>query len=492
MARNSCIRWFCYWWCLCICVLCSPVNAATRQNVTIPSNTDITAPGRGVATRSGDLLHVGVREGEYIEATRLNKKVPVNVTKTVDYSIPRTINQTKNLLKNNLASLLLTGVIAGSVAAVGWVMDEGTKVVKKPDPDTKYPPPQDVGWCSGSPGYCDSPSMTADTRAPTAMMAGQRVADDFKTTQSHPSWANPSVHMLNCTSNGTFCTMQLVGSIGNTWNFTVWRYGNCSSWESEIGGGCLSDEQRFIPVTDADIDATLAPYINSKDPEWLKGLLRESCQGSQSPEACMQSLRDNVTTSGPSTVVADKTTTTGTYLKPDGTVGTTKSETTTTYNIKYGPTYFDFSETKNTTTYKDDQKIGDETTKETDDVTEEKPAEEPKDDSAPCVTGCSGPAYEDLYKPTDKTKEKELDSYSSRVQQIPLMKAVVGLFNVNAPSTQCPVWQIHNQLDILGTTLPLDLVFDQHCLPWFQDKKYFIQAIVLIGFAYVSIRIGLL
>jgi len=474
---------------LCICVLCSPVNAATRQNVTIPSNTDITAPGRGVASRSGDALRVGVQEGEYIEAARLNKKLPVKVLKTVDYSIPRTLTQAKGILKTNLGQIVIGGVISGAVAAVGWVMsDENTKPKLKKKVSEGTPVPVDqYGWVAGN--FCVGRKfVSVDALAKCAV--AERQAD-----MGRYGWTISVDRIVS--NSASFKTIYLgqansSGSYIATATATATQQGTCKAPGYVAGDQCVTGEPTYEEVTAAEIDQKFDAYAATKDGEWLKSLLREACQGSGSLESCMQSLRVNTSTSGPSSVTADKTVTTGTYTKPDGTIGTTKAETTTNYNIKYGPTYFDFSEHKTTITYKDDAKVGEETTTETDDVTEEKPAEEDKEDSAPCATGCDGPAYTDLYKPTEKTKEKELDSYSSRVQQIPLMKAVVGLFNVNAPGGQCPIWQIHNQLDILGTTLPLDLVFDQHCLPWFQDKKYFIQAIVLIGFAYVSIRIGLL
>jgi hypothetical protein len=474
---------------LCICVLCSPVNAATRQNVTIPSNTDITAPGRAVASRSGDALRVGVQEGEYIEAARLNKKLPVKVLKTVDYSIPRTITQAKGILKTNLGQIVIGGVISGAVAAVGWVMsDENTKPKLKKKISEGAPVPVDqYGWVAGN--YCSGRKFASVSEvASCGVKALQSVVSPAYIAKIDSiSGANTDFQTiylgLTYTPDGSY---RINGSV------TAQRQGQCKAPGRVVGDQCVTGEPTYEDVTPADIDQKFDSYAATQNGEWLKSLLRETCQGSGSLESCMQSLRVNTSTSGPSSVTADKTVSTGTYTKPDGTIGTTKTETTTNYNIKYGPTYFDFSEHKTTITYKDDAKVGEETTTETDDVTDEKPAEEDKEDSAPCSTGCDGPAYTDLYKPTEKTKEKELDSYSSRVQQIPLMKAVVGLFNVNAPGGQCPIWQIHNQLDILGTTLPLDLVFDQHCLPWFQDKKYFIQAIVLIGFAYVSIRIGLL
>ncbi|MCU9948262.1 hypothetical protein [Pseudomonas sp. PDM13] len=494
MARNSGIRRLGLRWGFGICILCASVTAfgATRQNVTIPNNTDITAPGRAVATKGSGVVHVAAQEGEYIAASNLNKRVPVKVLKTVDYSIPRTINQAKGILKGNLANLVVGGLIAGGVAAVGWVMDEGTKTVKKPVPETMYEPITNTGWCMGTYSSCQSPTGTADTRAATATGSAALVLKDFQSFQDHPTWHNGAHYeIISCEPN--YCQMALVGGQGGYWTFSVHKYGNCDSWESGPGGGCPSKDPQYVPVTDADLDSTFTDYANGQGADWLKGLIRESCAGSSNPEGCMQSLRDNVTTSGPATVSGGTTTTTGTYLKPDGTYGSTRTDITTNYNIKYGPTYFDYTENKTSTSYKDGEKTSEETTTDDEEVTDDKPAEEEdKEVADPCLSGCDGPAYQDMYSPSDKTKEDEIDSYSSRVKNIPIMKAVVGLFDVDAGSSACPVWETHTEAQIWGHMFQIDLVFDYHCLPWFVDLRMFVQAIVMIGFAYVAIRIGLL
>ncbi|WP_146603026.1 hypothetical protein [Pseudomonas sp. 57B-090624] len=422
---------------------------------------------KSVATRAGDVLKVGVHEGEYIEAHKLNKKVPVKVLKTVDYSIPRTINAGKSLLKSNLGQLLLTGVIMGAVSAVDWVMEEGVKpgggterkLVKKV-PGTV----EGIGLPYKGAGFSGMGCSAARQYGPGVYSGGGWV---YVVSAGTPYTKAPFTYVGNCDDP------YLSQAFASDFPINV-------------------SPDSTVEVTPEEIDQKFGDYAAAQDAEWLKGLLRESCQGSQSPEACMQSLRDQVTTSGPATVTADKTVSTGTYLKPDGTYGSTRTETTTNYNIKYGPTYFDFTENKAVTIYKDGEKVSDETTGETDDVTEEKPAEEDKEDADPCVTGCDGPAYKDLYQPTDKTKEGEIDSYSSRVKNIPLMKAVIGLFDVQVQGAQCPIWETHQQMELLGETMNIDLVFDYHCLPWFIDKKTYVQAIVLIGFMYLAIRIGLL
>ncbi|CAN7478048.1 hypothetical protein LJR232_003108 [Aquipseudomonas alcaligenes] len=422
---------------------------------------------KSVATRAGDVLKVGVQEGEYIEAHKLNKKVPVKVLKTVDYSIPRTINAGKSLLKSNLGQLLLTGVIMGAVSAVDWVMEEGVKPGGGKEKKLVKKVPGAVDGV-GLPYYGDgSSSCWFANGAKDGVYTSQDNSWTYAITTGAPFTGSGFSYVSNCAPKYVSQRMTAQHPL-------------------------VVGPESTVEVTPEEIDQKFGEYAAAQDAEWMKSLLRESCQGSQSPEACMQSLRDQVTTSGPATVTADKTVSTGTYLKPDGTYGTTRTEVTTNYNIKYGPTYFDFSEQKATTIYKDGDKVSDETTGETDDVTDEKPAEEDKEDADPCLTGCDGPAYADLYKPTDKTKEGEIDSYSSRVKNIPIMKAVVGLFDVDIGSSACPVWESHEGVDIWGYTFQVDLVFDYHCLPWFVDLRVFVQTIVMIGFAYIAIRIGLL
>lgn len=484
----------CVWWCLLLCVV--PIaHSATRQNVTIPNNTDITAPGRAVATKGSGVIHVAAQEGEYIAASNLNKRVPVKVLKTIDYSIPRTINQAKSILKGNLANLVVGGLIAGGVAAVGWVMDEGTKTVKKPVPETMYEPITNTGWCMGTYSGCESPTMTADTRSATAMGSAALVLKDFQSVQSHPTWHNgASYEIISCQPN--YCQMALVGGQGvGYWTFSVHKYGNCESWESGPGGGCPSGDPQYVPVTDADLDTTFADYANGQNAEWLKGLLRESCSGSSNPEGCMKSLRDNVTLSGPSSVSGGTTTSTGTYTKPDGTTGTTQTITNTTYNIKYGPTYFDYTENKNVTSYRDGDKTGEETTSDGEDPVDEVP---PKEDTEqeqaipqPCSTLCDGPAYQDLYTPSSDTKEDALDDYASRVTSIPIIASVGGFFDINA-NAACPIWSQQVYADMGIGIIDWTLTFDFFCTELAMSLYPWASAVLCLVAGWVAFRWGIL
>lgn len=207
----------------------------------------------------------------------------------------------------------------------------------------------------------------------------------------------------------------------------------------------------------------------------------------------MQDLQDFHDVSGPTTVSGPSTTTTGTYTRSDGTTGTTSSTTNTTYNIAYGPDYFDYSTTVTNTTTKDGVTTGTDTTTDSPEVTEETPPEDEEEDDAPspCASNCDGPAYTDLYKKTDKTKEHELDSYKSRVQSIPIIAAVSGLFNVSVGGA-CPIWSYHGAVSIISASLPIDLDFDFHCQPWFVAFGPWIKTVLLVVCTYYAIRIGIL
>lgn len=477
MARDSGIRRLCVRWTICICVLCASITSfgATRQNVSIPSGSTITSTG--TAAKGTGVVSVSVHEGEYIAANNLNKRVPVKVIKTIDYSIPRTINHVKTGLRANLANLVVGGVIAGMVTGLDWVMGEGGKITKK-ESSLDGNPVSNAGSSFGPDQYCSVYGASALGKITIVNNNGSTyavVAAPFKEFQSTWLPQGYTQHLSSCVGTPTFM-----------WDENgMWpRSGAKLISVSDI-------KSNEAPLTEADI-SRIDGYVSGQGADWLRDLIRESCEGSPNPAGCYASLQEQTRTSGPAIVQGGTTTTTGTYTKPDGVTGTTSTVTNTNFNINYGPSYFDFTENKTVTTYKDGEKTGEETTTDGDEVTDETPSDDDKENAAPCVTGCDGPAYKDLYQPTNKTKEDEIDSYSSRVKNIPIMKAVIGLFDVDAGSTACPVWESHYQLEVWGHSSQVDLVFDYHCLPWFVDLRVFVQTIVMIGFVYIAIRIGLL
>lgn len=466
------------WWCFLLCVLPVTANAATRQMVPIPS--DSKALNVGAASKASGLLKVGVLEGEFIAGQTLNRKTPIKVLKTIDYSIPRTITRLKSFLKVSPAQAIGSVFILGAVEAVGWVMSPDNTLAKKKI-DYQYPAAPNFYYTFS--GY------------PNNKFNSIRDAYDFGVSNFNPTGykdiklvyspsgvfqGNPVAHLSAI--NSTY---------GNEFILPIISFGSCSS--SPTVNGCPSSQtETLIPVQSSDF-SQLDPFVSSQTAPWLAGLIKDVCLGSLAPSRCFDELKDSRMVSGPSSVTGPSTTTNGTYTRPDGTTGTTSSTTNTNYDISYGPTYFDYTENKTVTNYKDGTKTDESTTSDTPEITDEKPEEE-KDETSPCTQNCDGPAYVDMYQPSTDTKEQELDSYSSRFKSVPIFAAASNMFTLNVSGGACPVWQYHGSLSLLSVSadMPIDLVFDYHCLPWFVDLGPFIKAIILIGFTYIAFRIGVL
>lgn len=463
------------WWCFLLCVLPVTANAATRQIVKVPSH-DVALSSQSVATKGTGVLQTAISEGEYIAGHTLDRKTPIKVLKRIDYSIPRTITAAKNLLKNNLAQALLSATIAGAVGAAGWVMSPDNTELQR----TKLDAPD--GAAPGGAYYV--------THSPYNGSGG----GTFYGYTPDAACSAAGGHRKNYGTD--FCELGTQGSPGN--RLSNYNFSSCASgiWfdldrKKCVAGWTPSTKQ--VPVTDSDIDTFFPPYVSSQTADWTKQLLKDACSGSIAPQRCFDELKDSRMVSGPSSVTGPSTTTTGTYTRPDGTTGTVSSTTNTNYDISYGPTYFDYTENKTVTNYKDGTKTDESTTSDTPEVTDEKPEEE-KDETSPCTQNCHGPAYVDMYQPSTDTKEQKLDSYSSRFKSVPIFAAASNMFTLSVSGGACPVWQYHGSLSLLSVSadMPIDLVFDYHCLPWFVDLGPFIKAIILIGFTYIAFRIGVL
>lgn len=458
------------WCCLLLCVLsvASHSHAATRKHVTMPTAQSVaTSPGSGVPVKSGSTLSIpGAAQGEYIPFQPGDRKVPLKVIPTIDYSIPRTINAVKDGLRLNLGDIALTATIAGLIAGIDWIIDNSTAtpILKKPSPTTFESQVVNIYGSGFLPLQCGFGSTLA-----------------------------PGIYVPTSQDEVFYKIFKLPGSPGSGWAYI----NNCDTfgWATkEVPGGYAGLPQNEPqPVSEADF-STIDAYVNAQNSEWLRDLLRDACSGSTAPMRCFEDLKDNVSLTGPANVAGPTTSTTGTYTKPDGTIGTKSSNTTTNYKVTYGPTYFDFSKTQTTVWNEDGQQVGEETVTENDDIEAEEPAEEPKEEevASPCEgSNCDGPAYEDLYSPTEDTKEDYLDDYVSRVSNLPILVAVGNLFTVSV-SGSCPVWEYHYALPILGAVWQIDLVFDYLCLSWFVALGPWIQVIISLVATYGAIRIALL
>lgn len=346
----------------------TPVFAGIKVPVKMPSSKAV-ANGAGTATKTGDRLHVpGDGKTEYLERTGTGTAgTPIKVLPTIDYSIPRTIDHAKGLLKSNLGQLVLTGVIMGAVSAVDWVMEEGVKpgggterkLVKKQAGTVNGIGLPFKGEVSGGFGCTSARSL-----GPGVYVGSGWV---YVVSAGVPYTNSPFTYVGDC--NGIY--------LSQAFDFQV---------------PIVVSPDSTVEVTPEEIDQKFGEYASMQDSEWLKGLLQEACNGSQSPDACFDSLADQSYLTGPSIVAGPSTSTL--VSSPQG-VKQVVSQTN--YKIVYGDNYFTYSPSKVTTIYNPDGT----TETQTEEETEDSPDEE-------TVTA---PELGDPYKPV-------VDKYDSIAQEV--------------------------------------------------------------------------
>lgn len=486
-----------YLWCgllLCVLSVASQSEAATRKNVSMPSAQTV-ASSSGVPIKSGASLSIpGAPQQEYIPHEPGNRKLPLKVLPRVDYSIPRTINAAKNVLRVNPAAIMGSAVLAGLLAGVDALLDEDG-VPKKEKKVTDYEPaPNEFYWRFSSPGP-GNPTHPTGFSSPSASAGCTKYAQYF--AASYPDVNSGGGTITSITSGGlnANCRFSWSGASSGTGDIAAQRLGTqCPPGFTLATDGASCYSVQLVPLSDADFDLMDA-FASAQSSDWLKDLLNDACNGSPSPGACYESLKDNVSLSGPSSVAGPSTSTTSTYTKPDGTIGTGSANTTTNYNITYGPTYYDYSKTQTTTTTKDGVPVSEETVTESPAVDSEVPAEEPQEEEqeepSPCASDCDGPVYEDLYTPTEDVKEDFLSDYMTRVSSLPILDAVAGMFTVSVGGS-CPVWEYHGSMAVMGAVMPIDLTFDFFCLSWVVALKPWLQVIFALIGSYMAIRVALL
>lgn len=288
--------------------------AGIKKKVQLPTAQSV-ANGSGVPVKSGNTLSIpGELQQEYIPADNFSRSTPIKVLPTIDYSIPRTINQVKGLLRANAASIAVGGVISGLVVGLDWVMGEGGQI-QKPDG-----PPTVLGFASNTSSSFTGSCNGIDSYSPGFHSSGP---GNYQYVISDPAYtANGFAYVNNC---------------GPGYRVSQRPY-----------TPVVETPASLEPVTPEDLDLVDA-YVNAQNSDWLRDLLRESCDGSSSPQRCYEDLKDNVSLSGPSTVNGPSS-----FVVTSGPNGTTTKETKTTFQITYGSDYFVYAPTTTTTTVNPD------------------------------------------------------------------------------------------------------------------------------------------
>lgn len=310
---------------------------------------------------------------------------PANATAKVKpvVKVPKTriLDGLKKVVKTNPAQIVLGAATAGAVAAVGWLIDEGSQSptkgqIVKPVPGE--PAPLNIyKWQAHGNG------MSSQASTPIAAF------DDIAANFCWSPWENCTV--INYVRNSPTLASATVrrnyqGQPTNTqeWQFSASAVGSCpAGYSISADGSCTSDQSGFAPVSDTDLQM-LDPWVNQQSAEWLSGLLKEVCNGSPNPSQCYADMKSEGSLEGPATLMGPQTTKTSTFTRPDSTIGTRTETTKTKFDLTYGPDYFDVDTEKETTVTEDGELIS--TTTEVDTTEPQDVSDTPEEQPEPEYT----------------------------------------------------------------------------------------------------------
>ncbi|BAN48636.1 hypothetical protein [Metapseudomonas resinovorans] len=376
-------------------------------------------------------------------------KTPVTVKPKIKVPVSGVAGKFKNLVKLNPTRVMLYGATAAAVGAVGWVMDEGSKTIKKEVKNYENAPTATFRWNVGP-----AAGVTLTGNSPQA--ACQQLVG------YHPSYLSiKSVIKLNDTQYN--CQVQRAS---DTFLFTTSRQGTCPApYALTSDGQCRREVDPTLTDLQESDYASLDPVITAATAGFIRDILQHSCEGSLNPQGCYDDLQKQAppAVSGPATVAGPTSSTTGTYTKPDGTPGTTSSTTTTNYNIRYGDNYFDYDTVTNTTKYKDGLKDSEESTTDAgtpeENPEEESPEEEQysfQDSALPEIT----PFYEQKYPDGFQGVWADASAEFENSEFVSFLRSFVPSF-----SGTCPTWSMNFAIGAMANfgTIPFQnicYVFD--------------------------------
>lgn len=288
--------------------------AGTKVVVKVPSASSVLSGG-GTSVKNGtsSVSVSGPPIQEYIPRTPTGTPgTPIKVIPRYDYSIPRTITQVKSLLsRGGLVGLAGTLALQQLLDGIGGLIDDAGNVSIK-GPDTVDGLPYNGNKSIGS-------DCSSALRNPVGVYGGPQTFIRISTEVPSSPWK----YINNCTSRHvsirTFPSNPVVPSTP-------------------------------VPATVDNLGA-VDNVIPSADPDWIRSIASEACQGALNPEACITSLvSSGPNLSGPTAVQGPKTTTTTT-----GPAGTTTTTTNTNYTVVYGPSNtYTYNTNKTTTVTKPD------------------------------------------------------------------------------------------------------------------------------------------
>lgn len=286
----------------------------------------------------------------------------------------------KDGLKTHPGHIAMTGVIAGVLSGVGWVMSpDNTQLQKRKEIPLYYDPGQgDFYWTAHNASGVILNAQSANALC-TALDENSGYLKYGATT---PPLVSGSSHPTM-----KYCDVYYYRSPGDppssilTARLTMSRYGStCPAGSTLASDGSHCFVSSLVPITDSDLSA-LDPWVSEQSAEWLGGLIRDVCNGSLNPGACYSGMvdRSKGMIQGPALLAGPITTKTTQTPNADGTTKTRTETTKTDFKLTYGKDFFDVQTEKKTTVLEDGELVSETTEKDdtpAQDVADTTPGEE--------------------------------------------------------------------------------------------------------------------
>lgn len=349
-----------------------PAYSASKKKLQVPSNSAVLSSSNSSYLSNNSLYVQGDSIKSYID--RLGSRTPVGgIVPTKKVPLLSIASSAKSLLRATPGALASSLVFMALAETAGWYFDQALD-----------------SWTIEKQFPIDDPLLALfqdnGSYYPSAQTACQASINRQGFTYSH--------HNMIQNGNSASCYGRLndgrvvqLSSVGKT--------GNCPQGSLYTNGYCSITEQR--PVTTPDIDQL---DITSDSAQFYQDLLRDSCAASSNPVSCYDSLVEESSLSGPSTVKGPSTTSTTHQANSDGSTSTVTTKTNTDYDLEYQQDGFTYVPKTTTTTEVDGVPTSTTVTEDGTEVTsEEKPEEETKPSeisgmSCGATVLCSGDAIQ--------------------------------------------------------------------------------------------------
>lgn len=327
-----------------ILLFCADIYAVTRKTVNHGQSKESVIKGSGASfqTPNGDAAYFGqdyVDEhtagrrfnandnpsGQSGNDLRAKQKVTVKPILTVDPK--KAAKSVISGMRGGVPGVVTSVVAAAVAAAVDGVIEDS--VVKVPSVSDAPPvSPTDYYWSAGQ------------VVGPTP---------DSVCTQLVDSHSLASRYTLTINFGGATGACSLFWAGGHLSTNGISRQGStCPSGSLFNASTGTCQVSSLTSPTDADW-LTMEEWASVRDSDFVRDMVRASCEGSNAPLRCYDELSEWGDLQGPASQTGTPQVTTTTTKNPDGTTSTTATTVQNRYEYNFGPNHYNYSTTTKTT-----------------------------------------------------------------------------------------------------------------------------------------------